>query len=201
MSKRLSIDYLMVEYIQYPQIYQKFIIGLRKHFQIMKLLTGNLLIIMTTLCFITCSGVDTVNPHVSNSIEQSKANGVFINEYHAIQSFNKEIDSLVFNEVWMEKVWFNALDSSGFHHKVTKNRQLCFTIVQDSHSIFRRENVLGWLMKNEASDNYVGLFGNIYRIRIDDSEHIDTLNLVLFTVDDILKSKVGEVTFTTNQYR
>lgn len=157
------------------------------------------LALLLTILYVGC-GVDTTNPQASRSIEESKKNNIFVREAHADQ----RPDSLIVEEAWIEKSWYNDYVGNKLIKTITNGCQLVFKIKQVAGCKFLLDNYFHWAMLEEWSGSSVGVqlyrgfftSSGVYVFHLKNCELPTHLTFNLFTKDsNRTKTKVGILTF------
>ncbi|PSK90592.1 hypothetical protein [Taibaiella chishuiensis] len=164
------------------------------------MMKGNRLLITILICGLqACGAKDTTNPQSSNSINESKKNGLLIVEYG---SQARKFDSLKVGDTWLEKIWYNENDGST---TVTNDYQLCFKIKQTPGASFQLVDVFDWRMREHTSRrgvavkierNFSGVVDGMYVYELTDSHYApDSLVFDLLIMSDHKEVNVGNLVF------
>ncbi|OJV54981.1 MAG: hypothetical protein BGO31_16735 [Bacteroidetes bacterium 43-16] len=127
-------------------------------------------------------GVNEVNPQASKSIEESKNDGFFINEYMAIQEPKRLFDIV---EVWEEKVWYNKVINLFKKTKVASGNNSSWIVIKTKETsqspyVYANYSTEWQLSESGNLTSSVGYAGGLLTVSLKETVSFpDSLRLVL----------------------
>lgn len=153
---------------------------------------GKLLLIpIISLLFWGCTlGTNDVDPHSSESINESKRDGFFIAEYQMVQNPEGIFDIA---EIWQEKVWYYKIINIFKVEKVTPIRASWILFSLKTGSKYNYENFdNSWTLFDENIGQYAGYFGGRFAVSVNGLDSPDSVVLSVINPKENDK-KIGTV--------